>query len=231
MEKGKFHRVPILIGHNSLEISTDADRIPDILKTISLIFHLQPSKFVPGSLNMQNLIKSSLLGRKIKDHYFKSKSAVKNLTEAMVYASVDQFVRPIRETARLYSQHTPVYLYAFTHQGSLGGVYNRTSPGVAHTEDVGYIFDFKHQGSEADYQVRNRMVRMWANFAKTGNPTPEDDKLLNGVKWTPNTKGDHHLKTLVIDEDLHIENNFASEDIRFWDRIFKLYGTRPYSTY
>nr|CAI5868612.1 unnamed protein product [Callosobruchus analis] len=158
LEKGKFHRVPILIGHTSLEMSTDADRIPV----------------------------SRILGGKIKDHYFKSKSIAKNLTQAM----------EVR---------------------------------VAHTEDLGYIFDYKHQGSNADSKVRDRMVRMWANFAKTGNPTPEADKLLDNITWLPNTKKDRQLKTLVIDEDLHMDTSFESEEIKFWDNIFKSYGAKPYN--
>ncbi|CAH1975190.1 unnamed protein product [Acanthoscelides obtectus] len=230
LKKGKFHHVPILMGHTTLEISADAEQIPGVLKLILLIFDLQPSKLVPVSLNMKQLIKSSLLGRKIKDHYFNSKSTVKNLTEAMEYASVDQFVRPIRETARLYSKYTPVYLYTFAHEGPLWGVYNRTSPGVAHTEDLGYLFDFKHDGSSVDYQVRHRMTRMWANFAKTGNPTPEEDELL-GTKWIPNTSGDSELKTLVIDKALHMETKIEADELSFWDDIFKTYGTKPYSTY
>ncbi len=55
--------------------------------------------------------------------------------------------------------------------------------GAAHTDDLPYLFmnqpPDSYQGdswTEDDLLIQKRMLRMWTNFAKTGNPTPEDSQ-------------------------------------------------------
>jgi para-nitrobenzyl esterase len=46
---------------------------------------------------------------------------------------------------------------------------------------------------QADFELSERMVTYWTNFAKTGNPNGEGVPL-----WDPCTKSNEHIQTLDI---------------------------------
>nr|CAD7578819.1 unnamed protein product [Timema californicum] len=62
-----------------------------------------------------------------------------------------------------------------------------------------------------------RMVSIWTNFAKTGNPSAGLD-----ILWRPNTVGDHFY--LKIDADLSLEKDLEKERMAFWDEIYNSVG-------
>lgn len=103
--------------------------------------------------------------------------------------------------------------------------------GAGHTEDLSYIFDIGLEGTEQDYLVRKRFVRMVANFAATGNPTPSIDPLLNNIQWTPNDKYSHYIYQINIDEKLSMIRNPHQEISHFWRTLFEIKGYPPYSTF
>lgn len=49
--------------------------------------------------------------------------------DTLRFLSVDQFVRPIRETVRIFSAQRSVYMYELSYEGLLGGD-NRNIPGI-----------------------------------------------------------------------------------------------------
>lgn len=102
--------------------------------------------------------------------------------------------------------------------------------GVGHNEDLGYIFNFQHTGSETDYLVRQRFVRFIANFAKTGNPTPVRDSLLENVEWPANT-GSADIKQLNINNTFEIVTNPYNANMVFWRNTFAQSGIPPFDTY
>lgn len=73
------------------------------------------------------------------------------------------------------------------------------------------------EGSVEDKTVR-RFTRLWANFARTGNPNPLPDDLIS-VTWDPVEKG--KINFLDIGEDLATGTNPESERMAFWDDIYK----------
>lgn len=100
---------------------------------------------------------------------------------------------------------------------------------MGHTEDLGYLFDFGHWGSEADYQTRRRVVKMWTNFAKTGNPTPEWDPLLQGIRWPLVT--DDNLDYLEIDKNLYVSTRPDFSSASFWRNLYQIRGNPPHGTF
>ncbi|KAJ8920365.1 hypothetical protein NQ315_005229 [Exocentrus adspersus] len=227
LSDGQFHKVPIIIGYTSLEARLS--EIPDIFRIFLLQYDLQPSKLVPIDMGITSLITRSSVGRQIRSHYFPNGMISQSYLETMEFISDDQFARPIQEAARLFSRHTDVYFYRFSHEGSLFGVRNRTVSGVGHTEDLGYLFDFGHEGSAEDYLTRNRVVKLWTNFAKSGNPTPVRDPLLQNIQWTP--ANGENVAYLEIDKDLQVSANPNSRDITFWKSLYDRNGRPPYATY
>ncbi|XP_053671934.1 juvenile hormone esterase-like [Anopheles nili] len=99
----------------------------------------------------------------------------------------------IRHTAT--HQKAPLYRYLFAYDGAFGyakNVYYRnqlTRPnltGPMHGDDLGYLFtpylyrgkdqqDIVDAGYQTERRVQRRMLRLWSNFIKYGNPTPEPE--------------------------------------------------------
>lgn len=95
--------------------------------------------------------------------------------------------------------------------------------GVCHVDEIGYLFatiltEIPPSGSLEDITQR-RMCRLWANFAKYGNPTPFKDSLL-GVIWEPVVDA-NRVAFLEIGETLTVDHNPEQERMKFWDRIYK----------
>lgn len=65
------------------------------------------------------------------------------------------------------------------------------------------------------------------------NPTPDDDQLLQNVKWpvTRNASSNENLNYLDIGENLKVMQNPSRSILRFWDNLYAAYGHRPFDTY
>ncbi|VEN60665.1 unnamed protein product [Callosobruchus maculatus] len=74
------------------------------------------------------------------------------------------------------------------------------------------------------------MARMWANFVKDSNPTPQEESLLQNISWEPATAS-NNLTYLNIGDDLVLEENISEESMQFWDDLYEEYGTGSYDTY
>lgn len=102
---------------------------------------------------------------------------------------------------------------------------------MGHTEELAYIFENGNYGTDEDYLVRRRFVRMIANFVISSNPTPSDDPLLQNVQWVPNSEFRNNIYQLDISEDLKIITNPHQNISKFWTQLFENRGKPPFSTY
>lgn len=97
-------------------------------------------------------------------------------------------------------------------------------PGVCHADDLGYLFRtfFTPKFVEGSKEVETvrRLVTMWTNFAKYGNPTPEGNSL--NITWNAAEKGKHAY--LDIGTELQMKKNPFEERNAFWDEIYRECG-------
>lgn len=111
-------------------------------------------------------------------------------------------------------------------------IYIIFNSGVGHTEDLYYLLDFGHEGSETDYMVRNRVVRLISNFAKYRNPTPTNDDILENLKWPANFKvSDNEIMQVNITQEFKIVTNPNYHNMEFWKNVFDKYGHYALDTY
>merc|ERR1711879_921782 len=102
--------------------------------------------------------------------------------------------------------------------------------GVGHADDLAYMWDifslnmesglYDIWWSEADQLNSRRMLELWSNFIKYGNPTPPglESDALQGVEWIPVTKGSHQY--LRIDKELTMEmTDEYRQRMDFWKNI------------
>ncbi|KAG5899146.1 hypothetical protein JTB14_027339 [Gonioctena quinquepunctata] len=222
---GEYNKVPMIFGYNLTEGM--------FMEYNPKIFSQHPE--VP--LSAENVIdwqlgieedseKYEMVKRKIEDFYWKSirrddkyLSFTDSLYMVGIFAAVLNHVKTMEQ---------PVYLYRMTLEGgrNLLKIFGDLShlPGVSHADELGYLFrNFAlpkiEPGSADDTYVR-RFVKLWTNFAKTSNPTPDQREL--NVTWKPvDEKNVHFLdigKTLVPDSDAESE----TERINLWRELYKL---------
>lgn len=125
---------------------------------------------------------------------------------------------------------TPVYLYRFALDGSLNlfkAIGEITTPGACHADDLSYLFKIKlgptPEPDSVEDKTIKRMVKLWTNFAKNGNPNPiEKDPLIN-VIWQP--VKENCINYLNIDTELKADVNPEQERMKFWDNVFQKHPT------
>lgn len=121
----------------------------------------------------------------------------------------------------------PIYLCKFDVVGSRNALRRmmKMSPklrGACHGDDMGYIFgnallDKEHivPGSREDVTMK-RALKFWTNFAKYGNPTPNEEEL--NFIWKPATK--NVLNYLHFGEELIMKINPEEEEMKLWSKIY-----------
>ncbi|KAJ8717745.1 hypothetical protein PYW07_005675 [Mythimna separata] len=67
--------------------------------------------------------------------------------------------------------------------------------------------------------VQKKMIKMWTNFAKCGNPTPENDEDLEGLQWPPYTV--ENKEYLHIDKHMKINKDLYKRRFNFWDQFIE----------
>lgn len=101
-------------------------------------------------------------------------------------------------------------------------------PGVAHGDDLFYLFTNFFtakiiKGSVEDRHIQ-KFLKLWTNFAKYGNPTPEIDESLNGTIWKPISKGEVDAY-FIIDEKDYMKRNEEKGRVDFWKEIYDKYSS------
>jgi len=173
--KGDYQKVPVIAGGTNGEglLSVPYLSYPPYLSA----FNQVPNYIVPSSYGLAaNSADETFAIQQLRDLYFGGRANGTLLEWINLYT--DQLIRFSTDRAvRFYAQDSkhPVYYYDFRFIGSasfyhkLLGLANFA--GACHADDLFYLFEPELDGFEADaasVAVRNQMVQMWTNFAKTG---------------------------------------------------------------
>ncbi|XP_060523457.1 juvenile hormone esterase-like [Cylas formicarius] len=236
MRRGDFNQVPLLMGITSEEfllfagqpgrLESDAERLDTIPD------YCYPYHFVPkDGANETEIVKY------IKDMYLaKGRKFSDNLYDVVRFRSDQTFNRGVIKHAEMQSKFTDVYFYQFSFKGSL----NRHSFDMlggeskcAHGDDLAYLFirdSNPEKGDGADELTTKRMVRMWTNFVKYLNPTPDQsDELLQNLHW-PKVKPDR-FPYVNIGSNLEVLENPKSEMYSKWNHVFHTWHRQPFKTF
>lgn len=103
---------------------------------------------------------------------------------------------------------------------------NTAEPGACHGDDLGYLFEYEIDpesprtpivpGSIEEKAV-HRYLRLWGNFIKCGNPTPDPNEF--GLTWEPATKDT--LCYLDFDKEISMKTDPDEDRIKVWREIYK----------
>lgn len=233
---------PLLIGFNTQESISEV--IPFIQNPYYLKLFRKFFKFlVPFSDGCRYNSTSQVymrLADQIKDRYFRGGITEKSLDSFMRYTS-DLIKFPIIKFIKIYLQlsnkNRNMFMYKFDYRGSINAV-KATSlaesqtkvKGVATGDEICYVL--KCEPLWEDYVKMNRdenntdrifireMSKLWANFAKYGNPTPAS--YVGNITWPPmDLEGNNVLliRRLLTTIDFKPELNIYG----FWNAIYERY--------
>ncbi|XP_067007340.2 esterase B1 [Anabrus simplex] len=235
LNEGKFNRVPMIMGltsHEGILVLRDIISDPSLLDAIDGDFErLVPENLQPAKKDLRI---SRQLSEKIKDFYFGSES----ISEETIHKFVDlmsdvYFGIEIDKALKKHvtvAPNVPVYFYQFSFDGELNHAKNMTLQGkynlkgACHADELGYIFrqylsDAKFPPDSPEMVTLRRMTKMWTNFAKTGNPTPNTDEDIP-VVWKPYTVANPcHLK---VDNELVLGSYCEKDRMDFWDMLYRV---------
>ncbi|XP_039295607.1 acetylcholinesterase [Nilaparvata lugens] len=112
-----------------------------------------------------------------------------------------QFTCNVNELAHRYADTgNNVYMYLFKHR-SLSNPWPSWT-GVMHGDEISYVFgeplDPNKSFQPAEIELSRRMMRYWANFAKTGNPSVSEDGTWTATYWPVHTAYGREFLTLDV---------------------------------
>ncbi|CAH1229112.1 BCHE [Branchiostoma lanceolatum] len=124
------------------------------------------------------------------------------------------YVCPASGTARAHTRvGTTAYMYEFAHRSSISPYPNWA--GVLHGDDIPFVLGqplnatLGYTAEEAD--LSRRMMRYWANFARTGNPENNGEAV-----WNPYTESSRGYLVLDTDAPRMVTGQKATE-CALWD--------------
>ncbi|CAL7935528.1 unnamed protein product [Xylocopa violacea] len=189
---GKFYKQPMLMGYTHNELLS-------ILFIINYVFGNSTEQITdPLTLDMFNLAKEvTTLG----------------VNPGTMSLSDIYFIGPVDFTQKFLAERNgdnPIYFYRESYEAP--EIYHKYAldvqyDGVAHLDDLPYVWNMKTMPIEKNptpsyRQFQMKLVTMYTNFAKYGNPTPENNSPI-GITWTPS--GPQGLQ-------LDINENFTMND-------------------
>lgn len=127
---------------------------------------------------------------------------------------------------------SPVYVYYFTHRSSQNAWPQWM--GVIHGEEIAFLFGEplnKSLGYRPDEDAfSRRLMRYWANFAKTGNPSLSDEGHWERIYWPLHTAYGKEYLTLDVNSSL-VGYGHRAKYCAFWQqflpRLVNLSANQP----
>ncbi|EAT47346.1 AAEL001517-PA [Aedes aegypti] len=135
---------------------------------------------------------------------------------------------------------SPIYRYRFSFDGPFAYAKNEyyrneihPMSGAMHGDDLGYLFtpyNYRNVVTSGkvneplvkqSLKVLRRMVRLWTNFAKYGNPTPANSKI-HQTTWPPYNDLNQPRQYLNIDRQLRVQRKDISNKYYYqmWKTVF-----------
>uniref|UniRef100_A0A8D8MGT3 carboxylesterase n=1 Tax=Culex pipiens TaxID=7175 RepID=A0A8D8MGT3_CULPI len=203
-------------------------------------FNQNVERLVPQLMGELSPDDKQKIGKEIRQFYFGDKKIDKNtLNEMCDLMSDNIFITNTMISAEWLAKYQPNvkhYHYRFTYDGRLSfckRMFNLSHvPGACHSDDIFYLFNSKMLPNlridSEEYRIRSIMIRMWTNFAKYGDPTPEldaDDDLLS-VKWKPMgvfESAEFNVDCLEIDVNPKMIRNPCANRIQLWRRYLQTF--------
>ncbi|XP_050354402.1 esterase FE4-like [Nymphalis io] len=215
ISSGNMAKVPMIIGYTNNEAYVFASMLKSakaLRKMSKGMDFLLPSELQTNKRDIPQLV------NKVNDMYFDGNMTMASL---LAYHRDAYFLGHIHRSVRLHASFSDsVYYYQFSYSGNVGveGEPGMIKTGAAHSDELAYLFPARGQRlDDDDGIVQENIVRLWTNFVKHLNPTPENEHFL----WEPvNT---HDARLLDINVDLRMIEFPYKRETQMWKDIYEKY--------
>ncbi|XP_026744640.1 venom carboxylesterase-6-like [Trichoplusia ni] len=233
VSNGTHEGVDIMAGYTADDGVLALGIIKDLEKILITARNF-PQFFVTDNFGYQLSVKDQIeMGKKIRNYYLKSKAKY-NWKDLARYYSMLLFVMPTVKWLTLCAgtQKNKTFLYKFTCKTKrnviayLVGLKDllQGETVACHADDLMYLFNAHGVAlpltvNSDDFKNIERMKKLWTNFAKYGNPTPDDSL---GVIWK--------LYTTENQDYLEIGNKLCTgtfqdgKELQFWKNTLQEFG-------
>ncbi|KAJ0173899.1 hypothetical protein K1T71_010045 [Dendrolimus kikuchii] len=223
LSKGRYNRVPIIIGHNDAEGLMFVGKEND-----TTISQMDFYKALPRDLIFPTDKEKRHTANILKELYMGDKIISKNtLPDFAKYEGDSSITFPVLATIDLLlnTNDIPMYVYKFSYEGLLNlakityGFWKES--GATHADELFYMFKIKAKLLIAykEIDMITRMTTMWTNFAKYGNPTPV---LTSPFPiWPPASKD--NLQLLEINRESSKVPVWNNDIVKFWNETYSKY--------
>ncbi|XP_030027948.2 esterase FE4-like [Manduca sexta] len=231
MKTGNFTKVPLIIGSNNIEGAVIQFIIEDYYDFEK--YNKNVNLLVPKSLGGDPHTTKNI-GQQLLRFYLGGEEQLREDTRTQYLQLISDyyFLYYVNKTVALLSKHSnncPIYYYVVNYAGEWAvpkDLHLFNTPG--HCAEIPFVFGILSnndgetliKGSRDSVTTRNRMVKMWTNFAKYGNPTPNEDDPLLQITWDP-VDNSERLNYLSIGSELTKGRNPYYERMKFWDNLYK----------
>jgi carboxylesterase type B len=233
LRRGDIMRIPMIIGYTSVE-SLFMIRELLIEPNIMNIFMNNPHFFVPSSFNLAPTDPrvNEVMDAFVRLYFNGTYPSPQDRLPWAQFQSDAQFAFQIDRTIQFQARgsNQPIYYYKFSFDGALNMIKRlillTDYPGAVHADDIFYMFQVSSWPapilpSNHARTVRSRMVRLWTNFAKTGNPTPILDSLIR-TNWVPYNLQNQNF--MDIGDELTIQNIPNEQRLTVWHEFQNRFG-------
>ncbi|XP_067006091.1 esterase E4 [Anabrus simplex] len=224
------NEIPWIIGvasHEGLPQALNMMVFPKMLDELNS----NPEKFLPLYLGMDtnSEVESHIIARKAWDFYLKNETLhYGNLIKLAELTSDYNYFWGVSRSVALHSASAkaPVFVYLLT--------YNPRDThivlGVPQGDDTRYLFPDTVAGTKLQYEANqlkmvDRLVKLVINFARDGDPTPEEHELFDNVLW-PVAESTDFQYINIGDKMKIVSEGFYPERIDFWNRLMKRKNTQ-----
>ncbi|XP_046963161.1 esterase FE4-like isoform X3 [Vanessa cardui] len=230
LKSGNFNKVPIIIGSNNTEAAV-LQHFKDGFYEDFEKFNQDSSLLVPKYLALDTDLTKNI-GNKLLNFYFEGTESLNEHTRAQYLQLLSDFyfLFYVNKTVRMHSHiapECPIYYYIVNYAGEWC-VPKELSflNSIGHSGELSYLFRIRRpgmpicKGSRDSVKTRNRVIKMWTNFATHGNPTPDDNDPLLQITWDP-VADENTLNYLSIGLELTKGRNPFQERMQFCDELHR----------
>ncbi|XP_021201298.3 esterase FE4 isoform X1 [Helicoverpa armigera] len=219
VKKGQMAKVPVILGYTSGDGIEIGRKLPLTAGFLSI-----PSTIVPRELKLKwEPERVQKADGRIRKHYFNDQPISMELIQEYTDFETDRaFLYNIMRYARYHVQVTsaPVYFYEFvaeTERNFTKKAYNMDSlKGVCHSDELAYLFNVTCLDiplTDESRDIIKQFVRLWVNFARTGNPSSNET-----MKWKPFKDSERNY--YIIGKQLECKRDPNKENMAFWEDIY-----------
>ncbi|XP_068902412.1 carboxylic ester hydrolase-like [Tenebrio molitor] len=237
LQAGNVLAVPTLMGFNSEE-NLAFNQDPDIFKSWAEAWDEDLNLIVPNDMQIVDESEHAKMAASIREIYTGGEPFADNLGGGIRYSSDTSFTRPIIKHAEMLSKYAKTYFYQFSYDGLFGNisVHYDGAESVGHSEDIRSIFCSGNGCDDGIYPeddliTRNRLIKLWTDFAKYQNPTPEPSDNLQNITWPILSTDEGDFLYLDINKDLQIKNHPKNDTYSKWTDLYDSLGYSDFDTY